>query len=155
MKGEHKTMVKTINPVMEKAILSQIEKEAARVNGLNLSLLHDIEESLDLEGLVFMDLAQESELPQSDMTYVIIENGDYNNTTPEQLTFTENVTITFWSENRANPVLDRLTLLYLAKKNGLKVVASDNQNIILTNTSRVVNMFTLTCSRGVMVKGLC
>lgn len=137
-------------------IVAQVEKQAKIHNEQNQSLVKDLEEYYGLQGLVFMDLAQEDELPQENMTYFIIENGDYNNVQDsEDKFYTENVTITFWNENRQNPVLDRLMLLYFAKKNGLRVVASDNQNIILNGTARVINMFTLTTKRRVMLKGLC
>lgn len=144
-------MVKPIAPMF----LTQIENEAKRINEINMSLVETLEQEYDLEGLVFMDMAQEDELPLDNMTYFIIENGDYSNNQSEQKFFTENVSITFWNENRPNPTLDRLKLLLIAKQHGLKVQSSDNQNIILTKTNRVVNMFTLTCTRGIKVQGAC
>lgn len=140
---------------MDNLIVQQIEKEAARINTQNMKLVQMLEEQFELQGLVFMDMVQESELPQDNMNYIIVENGDYTNTTPEQKTFTETVTVTFWNENRPNPTLDRLMLLYIAKQCKLRVVSSNNENIILTNTNRIINMFTLTLSRGVKVAGLC
>lgn len=143
-------------PSMNKVIAAQITKEAERINAQNMTLVQMIETELDLPNLVFMDLVQESELPQDNMTYVIIENGDYNNVVQDQKKFlTETVTITFWSENRPNPTLDRLQLIFIAKQLKLHVQSSQNENVILTDTSRVINMFTLTCTRGVKIQGVC
>lgn len=133
---------------------AQVAKEAERINAKNMALVKDLEETFNLQGLVFMDNVNENELPLDDMTYMIIETGDYTNALPEQRTVTETVTITFWSENRENPTLDKLTLIAVAKEYGLRIVSSDNQNIILTNTDRNVNMFILTLSRGVKI-GVC
>lgn len=141
---------------MDNLMQSMIEKEAARLNTANMNLVKRLEQTFELEGLVFMDMVQENELPQDNMTYFIIENGDFNNSITTQKKFlTETVTITFWNENRENPTLDRLIIMYIAKQCGLNIVASDNQNIILTGESRIVNMFTLTCSRGVKLQGVC
>lgn len=141
---------------MDNLMQSMIEKEAARLNTSNMNLVKSLEQTFELEGLVFMDMVQENELPQDNMTYFIIENGDFNNNITTQKKFlTETVTITFWNENRENPTLDRLIIMYIAKQCGLNIVASDNQNIILTGESRIVNMFTLTCSRGVKLQGVC
>lgn len=141
---------------MDNLMQNMIEKEAARLNTANMNLVKSLEQTFELEGLVFMDMVQENELPQDNMTYFIIENGDFNNNITTQKKFlTETVTITFWNENRENPTLDRLIIMYIAKQCGLNIVASDNQNIILTGESRIVNMFTLTCSRGVKLQGVC
>lgn len=131
--------------------VSQAKQESKRLNTLNMQLVRSLEESFELQGKVFTNIVLEEDIPQDNMTYFIIETGDYLNTIAEKRTVSETVTITFWNENRSDPVLDQLMIIALAMDCKLKIVSSNNQQIILDKTNRVINMFTLTTSRGVKV----
>jgi hypothetical protein len=55
---------------MDNLMQNMIEKEAARLNTANMNLVKSLEQTFELEGLVFMDMVQENELPQDNMTYL-------------------------------------------------------------------------------------
>lgn len=129
--------------------LAQAKAMAKQSNAQNIALVKALDEHLELKGKVFMDLAQESEIPLDDMNYIIIENGDFDNNLQDAYTYSETVTVTFWNEGRSNPVEDRLIILTIARSLGFNILSSDNQGIIITNTDRVANMFTLVLRRAV------
>lgn len=128
----------------------RLAKEADRINAQNMKLLNSLVEYFGESVPVFMDAVSEDELPNDQMTYVFIESGNYNVTDSKNKDMTDTVTVTYFSEGRENPTLDRLAIVYLLKDARLKFQGSSQDTMFFDESDRLVGVFVATATRQVL-----
>lgn len=132
---------------MASIIATQMKAEAKRLNTMNMKIKSALESEFELP--VYMNVVSENEMPEN-LTYFIIETDDYLQSQPSK-SVRENVTITMWSKERPDPVLDHLTVIAIGLENRLDLESATNDYIIMEKTNEIINMFTCNFKRKVKV----
>lgn len=128
--------------------LSQLTKEAKRINDQNKLIRETLAEVFpDIP--VFMNVLSEDEIPEN-MTYIVIETDNYVKE-PNSKTASETVGITLWSQNREDNTLDHLKILMAGTEAKLRLSSTNNDYIVMTKTTNIINMFVATFHRSVLV----
>lgn len=132
---------------MASIIATQMKAEAKRLNTMNMKIKSALESEFELP--VYMNVVSENEMPEN-LTYFIIETDDYLQSQPSK-SVRENVTITMWSKERPDPVLDHLMVIAIGLENRLDLESATNDYIIMEKTNEIINMFTCNFKRKVKV----
>lgn len=121
--------------------LLNVNKEAERLNIQNMKLLSLLTEHFGDEVPIFMDGISEEELPDDNMTYILVETGNFTLTDEKSKALRETVRVNYFHEGRPNPTLDRLTIVNAGIDVGLHIDSTTQDTVIFDKTNRLVGVF--------------
>lgn len=128
----------------------RLQKEADRLNSQNMELLNSLQEHFGEDIPIYMDAVSEDEIPNDNMTYVVIETGNYDMTNPQSKSTVDTVNVYFFSEGRNNPTYDQLAIVASGIGARLHFQNANKETIVLDETNRLIGVFVASFTRQVL-----
>lgn len=128
---------------------SQARQEATRLNHNLNGFMEELREFFNVP--VFAEFLDEQEVPEDEFNYIVVESGDMNETVGNALkTLQDNVTVSFFTENRPDLMLDTLDIINIGSIYKLsKATTAQRVRFSVDNTNRQIVTLIITFTRPV------